>query len=111
MIEGDGANLSQGQRQLLNLPVPGNFQGCVLILDEATSSVDTRTERHIEHGMDRLMADRTTLVIAHRLSTVRNANAILVLENGEIIERGDHDQLLEQKGRYYELYTGKKQLA
>ena len=83
----------------------------VLILDEATSSVDTRTERHIEHGMDRLMAERTTLVIAHRLSTVRNANAIMVLENGEIIERGDHDQLLEQKGRYYELYTGKKQLA
>ena len=83
----------------------------MIILDEATSSVDTRTERHIEHGMDRLMAERTTLVIAHRLSTVRNANAIMVLENGEIIERGDHDQLLEQKGRYYELYTGKKQLA
>ena len=111
MIEGDGANLSQGQRQLLNIARASISKAPVLILDEATSSVDTRTERHIEHGMDRLMAERTTLVIAHRLSTVRNANAIMVLENGEIIERGDHDQLLEQKGRYYELYTGKKQLA
>jgi ATP-binding cassette subfamily B multidrug efflux pump len=111
MIEGDGANLSQGQRQLLNIARAAISKAPVLILDEATSSVDTRTERHIEHGMDRLMADRTTLVIAHRLSTVRNANAIMVLENGEIIEHGDHDQLLEQKGRYYELYTGKKQLA
>ena len=79
-------------------------------MDEATSSVDTRTEKHIEHGMDRLMADRTTFVIAHRLSTVRNANAIMVLENGEIIERGDHEDLLAQKGRYYELYTGLKEL-
>lgn len=78
--------------------------------NEATSSVDTRTERHIEHGMTRLMKDRTTFVIAHRLSTVRNANAIMVLENGEIIERGDHDDLLKQNGRYYELYTGKKEL-
>ena len=111
VLEGDGANLSQGQRQLLNIARAAISKAPVLILDEATSSVDTRTERHIEHGMDRLMADRTTLVIAHRLSTVRNANAIMVLENGEIIERGDHDQLLEQKGRYYELYTGKKQLA
>ena len=101
----------QGQRQLLNIARAAISKAPVLILDEATSSVDTRTERHIEHGMDRLMAERTTLVIAHRLSTVRNANAIMVLENGEIIERGDHDQLLEQKGRYYELYTGKKQLA
>ena len=96
MIEGDGANLSQGQRQLLNIARAAISKAPVLILDEATSSVDTRTERHIEHGMDRLMAERTTLVIAHRLSTVRNANAIMVLENGEIIERGDHDQLLEQ---------------
>ena len=111
VITGDGANLSQGQRQLLNIARAAISKAPVLILDEATSSVDTRTERHIEHGMDRLMAERTTLVIAHRLSTVRNANAIMVLENGEIIERGDHDQLLEQKGRYYELYTGKKQLA
>ena len=80
------------------------------MLDEATSSVDTRTERHIERGMDRLMENRTTFVIAHRLSTVRNSNAIMVLEHGEIIERGDHDDLLKQKGRYYELYTGKKEL-
>ena len=84
----------------------GHLQAPILILDEATSSVDTRTEKHIEHGMDRLMADRTTFVIAHRLSTVRNANAIMVLEHGEIIERGDHDELLKLKGRYYELYTG-----
>ena len=83
----------------------------ILVLDEATSSVDTRTERHIEHGMDRLMKSRTTFVIAHRLSTVRNANAIMVLEKGEIIERGTHDDLLEMKGRYYELYTGKAELA
>ena len=82
----------------------------LLILDEATSSVDTRTEKHIEHGMDRLMADRTTFVIAHRLSTVRNANAIMVLEHGQIIERGDHEDLLAQKGRYFELYTGMKEL-
>lgn len=111
MIEGDGANLSQGQRQLLNIARAAISKAPILILDEATSSVDTRTERHIEHGMDRLMKTRTTLVIAHRLSTVRNANAIMVLENGEIIERGDHDELLAMKGRYYELYTGKKELA
>lgn len=110
MIEGDGANLSQGQRQLLNIARAAISRAPILILDEATSSVDTRTERHIEHGMDRLMATRTTLVIAHRLSTVRNANAIMVLENGEIIERGDHDELLAMKGRYYELYTGKTEL-
>ena len=83
----------------------------ILVLDEATSSVDTRTERLIEKGMDRLMENRTPFVSAHRLSTVRNANAIMVLENGEIIERGDHDDLLRQKGRYYELYTGKKELS
>ncbi|MBR5760459.1 MAG: ABC transporter ATP-binding protein [Lachnospiraceae bacterium] len=110
MLEGDGANLSQGQRQLLNIARAAISKAPILILDEATSSVDTRTERHIEHGMDRLMKTRTTIVIAHRLSTVRNANAIIVLENGEIIERGDHDDLLQQKGRYYELYTGKKEL-
>ena len=103
--------LSGGQKQRISIARVFLKDPRILILDEATSSVDTRTERHIEHGMDRLMAERTTLVIAHRLSTVRNANAIMVLENGEIIERGDHDQLLEQKGRYYELYTGKKQLA
>lgn len=106
MLEGDGANLSQGQRQLINIARAAISKAPVLILDEATSSVDTRTEKHIEKGMDRLMATRTTLVIAHRLSTVRNANAIMVLENGEIMERGDHDDLLAQKGRYYELYTG-----
>lgn len=110
MIEGDGANLSQGQRQLLNIARAAVSKAPILVLDEATSSVDTRTERHIEHGMDRLMKERTTFVIAHRLSTVRNANAIMVLEHGQIIERGDHDDLLEQKGRYYELYTGKKEL-
>ena len=110
MLEGDGANLSQGQRQLLNIARAAISKAPILVLDEATSSVDTRTERHIEHGMDRLMKDRTTFVIAHRLSTVRNANAIMVLKQGEIIERGDHDQLLEMKGRYYELYTGVKEL-
>ncbi len=110
VITGDGANLSQGQRQLLNIARAAVSKAPILILDEATSSVDTRTERHIEQGMDRLMQNRTTFVIAHRLSTVRNANAIMVLEKGEIIERGTHDELLEQKGRYYELYTGKKKL-
>lgn len=110
MLEGDGANLSQGQRQLLNIARASISKAPILILDEATSSVDTRTEKHIEHGMDRLMASRTTLVIAHRLSTVRNANAIMVLENGEIIERGDHDDLLALRGRYYNLYTGASEL-
>jgi ATP-binding cassette subfamily B protein len=109
-LEGDGANLSQGQRQLLNIARAAVSKAPILVLDEATSSVDTRTERHIEHGMDRLMKNRTTFVIAHRLSTVRNANAIMVLEKGEIIERGNHDQLLALGGRYHELYTGKKEL-
>ncbi|MBE6583487.1 MAG: ABC transporter ATP-binding protein [Ruminococcaceae bacterium] len=110
MLEGDGANLSQGQRQLLNIARAALSKAPILVLDEATSSVDTRTERHIEHGMDRLMKTRTTFVIAHRLSTVRNSNAIMVLEAGKIIERGTHEQLLELKGRYYELYTGKREL-
>ncbi len=110
MIEGDGANLSQGQRQLLNIARAALSKAPILVLDEATSSVDTRTERHIEEGMDRLMKNRTTFVIAHRLSTVRNANQILVLEHGEIMERGSHDELLALGGRYYELYTGKKEL-
>ena len=110
VITGDGANLSQGQRQLLNIARAAISKAPILVLDEATSSVDTRTERHIEHGMDRLMQNRTTFVIAHRLSTVRNANAIMVLEKGEIIERGTHDELLALGGRYYELYTGKKEL-
>lgn len=103
--------MSQGQRQLLNIARAALSKAPILVLDEATSSVDTRTERLIEKGMDRLMEDRTTFVIAHRLSTVRNANAIMVLENGEIIERGDHDDLLANKGRYYELYTGMKELS
>ena len=111
VIEGDGANLSQGQRQLLNIARAALSKAPILVLDEATSSVDTRTERMIEKGMDRIMENRTTFVIAHRLSTVRNANAIMVLENGEIIERGDHDDLLRQKGRYYELCTGLSQLS
>lgn len=110
VLEGDGSNLSQGQRQLLNIARAAISKAPILILDEATSSVDTRTEKHIERGMDQLMKNRTTFVIAHRLSTVRNANAIMVLENGEIIERGDHDDLLKQKGRYYQLYTGAVEL-
>lgn len=109
-LEGDGANLSQGQRQLLNIARAALSKAPILVLDEATSSVDTRTERHIEHGMDRLMKNRTTFVIAHRLSTVRNSNAIMVLEQGNIIERGNHEELLSLKGRYYELYTGMKEL-
>jgi len=110
MLQGDGANLSQGQRQLLNIARAALSRAPILVLDEATSSVDTRTERHIEHGMDRLMKNRTTFVIAHRLSTVRNADAIMVLEQGHIIERGSHEELLARKGRYYELYTGIKEL-
>ena len=110
VLSGDGSNLSQGQRQLLNIARAALSKAPILVLDEATSSVDTRTEMHIEHGMDRLMKNRTTFVIAHRLSTVRNADCILVLEHGEVIERGNHDELLALKGRYYELYTGVKEL-
>lgn len=110
MLEGDGINLSQGQRQLLNIARAAISKASILVLDEATSSVDTRTEMHIDHGMERLMKDRTTFVIAHRLSTVRNADCIMVLEQGEIIERGTHKQLLEEKGRYYQLYTGAVEL-
>ncbi len=109
-LEGDGANLSQGQRQLLNIARASLSKAPILVLDEATSSVDTRTEKLIEKGMDSLMEDRTTFVIAHRLSTVRDADAIMVLEQGEIIECGSHDELLAMKGRYYELYTGLKEL-
>ncbi len=111
VITGDGANLSQGQRQLLAIARAAVADPPVLILDEATSSIDTRTEHLIEQGMDKLMQGRTTFVIAHRLSTVRNADAIMVLEHGEIIERGDHDDLLAQKGKYYQLYTGQFELS
>ena len=111
ILSGDGGSLSQGERQLLNIARAACANPPVLILDEATSSIDTRTEKLIEKGMDRLMAGRTVFVIAHRLSTVRNARAIMVLEQGEIIERGDHDDLLAQKGRYYQLYTGLAELA
>lgn len=111
VITGDGANLSQGQRQLLAIARAAVADPPVLILDEATSSIDTRTEHLIEQGMDKLMQGRTTFVIAHRLSTVRNADAIMVLEHGEIIERGDHDDLIAQKGKYYQLYTGQFELS
>lgn len=110
LLEGDGANLSQGQRQLLNIARASLSKAPILVLDEATSSVDTRTEKLIEKGMDGLMENRTTFVIAHRLSTVRDADAIMVLEHGTIMERGTHEQLLAMKGRYYELYTGLKEL-
>ncbi len=108
MLKGDGGNLSQGQRQLLAIARAAVADPPVLILDEATSSIDTRTEQLVQQGMDALMTGRTTFVIAHRLSTVRNADCIMVLEQGRIIERGNHDDLLNLKGRYYELYTGNK---
>ena len=111
MLTGGGSDLSQGERQLLSIARAAVSDPPVLILDEATSSIDTRTEKLIEKGMDSLMEDRTVFVIAHRLSTVRNAQAILVLEKGEIIERGDHEALLEEKGRYYQLYTGSAELS
>ncbi|MGN1479436.1 MAG: ABC transporter ATP-binding protein, partial [Acutalibacteraceae bacterium] len=106
MLTGDGANLSQGQRQLLAIARAAVADPPVLILDEATSSIDTRTEKIVQDGMDNLMKGRTTFVIAHRLSTVQNSDCIMVLENGRIIERGTHSQLIEQQGRYYQLYTG-----
>ena len=110
VLTGDGEGLSQGQRQLLAIARAAVANPPVLIMDEATSSIDTRTEKLIAAGMDKLMEGRTVFVIAHRLSTIRNADAIMVLEQGEIIERGNHESLLEQKGRYYQLYTGKAQL-
>ena len=105
VVSGDGANLSQGQRQLLAIARAAVADPPVMVLDEATSSIDTRTERHIERGMDALMQGRTVFVIAHRLSTVKNSDVIIVLEHGRIIERGTHEQLLEQKGQYYQLLS------
>jgi len=111
VLTADGANLSQGQRQLLAIARAAVANPPVLILDEAPSSIDTRTEALIEKGMDRLMGGRTVFVIAHRLSTVRNSNAILVLEHGEVIERGDHEDLLAQQGKYFQLYMGMFELS
>ena len=111
IITGDGGNLSQGQRQLLAIARAAVADPPVLILDEATSSIDTRTESLIEKGMDSLMEGRTVFVIAHRLSTVRNSHAIMVMENGRIIERGNHEDLIERRGRYYQLYTGMFELS
>ena len=106
VIDGNGSNLSQGQRQLISIARCAVANAPVMILDEATSSIDTRTEKLVQDGMSQIMKGRTVFVIAHRLSTVQNANAIIVLDHGKIIERGDHRQLIEQKGTYYQLYTG-----
>ena len=111
MLIGDGANLSQGQRQLLAIARAAIADPPVLILDEATSSIDTRTEQIVQQGMDNLMKGRTVFVIAHRLSTIRNSDAIMVLEHGRIIERGTHEDLIKLKGTYYQLYTGKLELS
>lgn len=106
MLTGDGSNLSQGQRQLIAIARAAVANPPALILDEATSSIDTRTESLVQKGMDRLMKGRTTLVIAHRLSTIKNSDCIMVLDHGRIIERGNHDSLMKEKGKYYQLYTG-----
>lgn len=111
MLSGDGEELSQGQRQLLSIARAAVADPPVLILDEATSSIDTRTESIVQKGMDNLMKGRTVFVIAHRLSTIRNSNAIIVLDHGNIIERGDHEDLIKMKGTYYQLYTGKLELS
>ena len=111
MLSGDGEELSQGQRQLLSIARAAVANPPVLILDEATSSIDTRTESIVQKGMDNLMKGRTVFVIAHRLSTIRNSNAIIVLDHGKIIERGDHEDLIRQHGTYYQLYTGKLELS
>ena len=110
MLNNAGDELSQGQKQLLSIARAAISDPPVLILDEATSSIDTRTEAIVQKGMDNLMKGRTVFVIAHRLSTIRNSDAIMVLENGNIIERGSHDELLAQKGAYYQLYTGNVEL-
>ena len=106
LLKGDGGNLSQGQRQMLAIARAAVADPPALILDEATSSIDTRTEKMVQDSMDKLMHGRTTFVIAHRLSTIKNSDCIMVLEKGRIIERGSHERLLEQKGSYYQLYTG-----
>ena len=106
MLTGDGANLSQGQRQLLSIARAAVADAPVMILDEATSSIDTRTEKLVQEGMDKIMHGRTVFVIAHRLSTVQNSDVILVLDKGNVIEKGNHKSLIEQKGTYYQLYTG-----
>ena len=111
LLSGDGEELSQGQRQLLSIARAAVANPPVLILDEATSSIDTRTESIVQKGMDNLMKGRTVFVIAHRLSTIRNSNAIIVLEHGKIIERGDHEDLIKNKDTYYQLYTGKLELS
>ena len=106
VLEGDGSGLSQGQRQLISIARAAVADPPVMILDEATSSIDTRTESIVQRGMDNLMKGRTVFVIAHRLSTIQNSDVIMVMENGRIIERGDHNRLMEEKGKYYQLYTG-----
>ena len=111
VLSGDGSELSQGERQLLAIARAAIADPPVLILDEATSSIDTRTETIVQSGMDKLMKDRTVFVIAHRLSTIKNSDVIMVLDQGRIIERGDHESLLAEKGRYYQLYTGAFELS
>ena len=111
MLDGDGSELSQGERQLLAIARAAIADPPVLVLDEATSSIDTRTETIVQNGMDKLMKGRTVFVIAHRLSTIKNSDVIMVLDQGRIIERGDHESLLAEKGRYYQLYTGAFELS
>ena len=111
MLDGDGSELSQGERQLLAIARAAIADPPVLVLDEATSSIDTRTETIVQNGMDKLMKGRTVFVIAHRLSTIKNSEVIMVLDQGRIIERGDHESLLAEKGRYYQLYTGAFELS
>lgn len=106
ILEGDGSGLSQGQRQLISIARAAVADPPVMILDEATSSIDTRTEAIVQRGMDNLMKGRTVFVIAHRLSTIQNADVIMVMENGRIIERGNHEHLMDEKGKYYQLYMG-----